>query len=255
MFLASRWPIFVCLFLVSCEPAFPPDENEGRFSVTRVSADVRTLAADEFQGRAPGTDGEKMVLDFLVGQFKDAGLKPANEGSFLQAVPLVSLTASSDMTLDIEGPKFSTRYAVGSEAMLSTKRVQQEVSLDASELVFVGYGIVAPEYDWDDYAGADVHGKTVVILVNDPGFATADPELFRGNAMTYYGRWTYKYEEAARQGAAAVLIIHETDAAGYGWDGVRYRLSKGRRPAVVRMQTCYRVGLRQFPYSSPGNFQ
>ncbi|MCH8958890.1 MAG: peptidase M28, partial [Proteobacteria bacterium] len=158
---------------------------------------MQRLASDEFQGRAPGTEGEKRVLDFLVAQFEDIGLQPANAGSFLQAVPLVSLTASPDMTLDIEGPEFSARYAVGSQTTLSTKRVQREITLDTSEMVFVGYGIVAPEYGWDDYAAADVRGKTVVILVNDPGFATADPALFRGNTMTYYGRWTYKYEEAA----------------------------------------------------------
>lgn len=220
MSLASRWPLCICVLLVACESAAPPDENLARFSASRVAADVQRLASDEFQGRAPGTEGEKRVLDFLVGQFEDAGLQPANQGSFLQAVPLVSLTASPDMTLAIEGPGFSARYAVGSQTMLSTRRVQREISLDNSEMVFVGYGIVAPEYAWDDYAAIDVRGKTVVILVNDPGFATADPELFRGNTMTYYGRWTYKYEEAARQGAAAALIIHETDAAGYGWDVV-----------------------------------
>ena len=220
MSLASRWPLCVCVLLVACESAFPPDENLARFSANRVAADVQRLASDEFQGRAPGTEGEKRVLDFLAGQFEDAGLRPANQGSCLQAVPLVSLTANPDMALAIEGPGFSARYAVGSQTMLSTKRVQREISLDNSEMVFVGYGIVAPEYAWDDYAAVDVRGKTVVILVNDPGFATADPELFRGNTMTYYGRWTYKYEEAARQGAAAALIIHETDAAGYGWDVV-----------------------------------
>ncbi|MEE8464480.1 MAG: M28 family metallopeptidase [Gammaproteobacteria bacterium] len=220
MSLASRWPLCVCVLLVACESAAPPDEKVARFSANRVAADVQRLASDEFQGRAPGTEGEKSVLDFLVGQFEDAGLQPANRGSFLQAVPLVSLTADPDMSLAIEGPEFSARYAVGSQTMLSTKRVQREISLDNSEMVFVGYGIVAPEYAWDDYAAVDVRGKTVVILVNDPGFATADPELFRGNTMTYYGRWTYKYEEAARQGAAAALIIHETDAAGYGWNVV-----------------------------------
>lgn len=220
MSLASRWPLCVCVLLVACESAAPPDGKVARFSANRVAADVQRLASDEFQGRAPGTEGEKRVLDFLVGQFEDAGLQPANQGSFLQAVPLVSLTANPDMTLAIEGPEFSARYAVGSQTMLSTKRVQREISLDNSEMVFVGYGIVAPEYAWDDYAAVDVRGKTVVILVNDPGFATAEPELFRGNTMTYYGRWTYKYEEAARQGAAAALIIHETDAAGYGWNVV-----------------------------------
>ncbi len=233
MSLAFRWPLCVCVLLVACESASPPDEQVARFSASRVAADVQRLASDEFQGRAPGTEGEKWVLDFLVGQFEDAGLQPANQGSFLQAVPLVSLTANPDMTLAIEGPGFSVRYAVGSQTMLSTKRVQREISLDNSEMVFVGYGIVAPEYAWDDYAAVDVRGKTVVILVNDPGFATADPELFRGNTMTYYGRWTYKYEEAARQGAAAALIIHETDAAGYGWNVVATGWS-GERFDLVR---------------------
>ena len=233
MSLASRWLLCVCVLLVACESAAPPDEKVARFSANRVAADVQRLASDEFQGRAPGTEGEKRVLEFLVGQFEDAGLQPANQGSFLQAVPLVSLTANPDMTLAIEGPGFSARYAVGSQTMLSTKRVQREIALDNSEMVFVGYGIVAPEYAWDDYAAVDVRGKTVVILVNDPGFATAEPELFRGNTMTYYGRWTYKYEEAARQGAAAALIIHETDAAGYGWNVVATGWS-GERFDLVR---------------------
>ena len=220
MFLASRCFLFVCVLLVACEPAVPPEENIFSFSASRVSADVQRLASDEFQGRAPGTEGEKRVLDFLVRQFESAGLKPANRDSYLQAVPLVSLTAEPGMTLSIDGPDFSARYVAGDDTMLWTKRVRSEVSLQASKLIFVGYGIVAPEYGWNDYADADVQGKTVVILVNDPGFATADPELFRGNTMTYYGRWTYKFEEAARQGAAGALVIHEKDAAGYGWDVV-----------------------------------
>ncbi len=182
---------------------------------------ITILASDEFGGRAPMSEGERLTLNYLEKQFKDMGLKPMFGDSYRQAVPLVSIEANPDMALsisDMEGNVHS--FAYGSEVMLSSPRVAEEVSLSRSELVWVGYGIVAPEYDWDDYAGINVEGKTVVMLVNDPGYATQNPELFNGNSMTYYGRWTYKYEEAARQGAAGALIIHQTAPAAYGWNVV-----------------------------------
>jgi len=182
---------------------------------------VSTLASDEFGGRAPMSEGERLTLDYLEKQFKGMGLKPMFGDSYRQAVPLVSIEADPNMALSIsnmEGDVHS--FAYGSEVMLSSPQVVEEISLNRSELVWVGYGIVAPEYDWNDYEGIDVKGKTVIILVNDPGYATQNPELFNGNSMTYYGRWTYKYEEAARQGAAGALIIHQTAPAAYGWNVV-----------------------------------
>ena len=181
---------------------------------------IATLSSDEFGGRAPMSEGERLTLDYLESQFKAMGLEPMFGDSYRQPVPLVAIEATGDMTLGISDPDGNRlhAYANGPESALWTTRVVEETGLENSELVWAGYGIVAPEYDWNDYAGLDVTGKTVIVLVNDPGYATKDPELFNGNAMTYYGRWTYKYEEAARQGAAGVLIIHETGAAAYGWN-------------------------------------
>lgn len=181
------------------------------------AAHVKVLASDEFEGRAPGGEGERNTVDYLTAEFRAAGLQPANGDSYLQGVPLVSITAEEVTPLAIGDGEETLTFRYQEDMMVWTKRYVEAESLADSDMVFVGYGIVAPEYDWNDYEGLDVEGKTVVILVNDPGFATGDPELFNGNAMTYYGRWTYKYEEAARQGAAGALIVHETEAAGYPW--------------------------------------
>ena len=177
---------------------------------------IKTLASDEFEGRAPSSKGEELTLDYLTKQLTAVGFKPGNGDSFLQPVPMVSIEASPDMTLSINGKD----YQYGSEMVMGSSRISELEQLKDSELVFVGYGVNAPEYNWNDYKGLDVKGKTVVILVNDPGFATQDPALFNGNAMTYYGRWTYKYEEASRQGAEGAIIIHETAPASYGWSVV-----------------------------------
>ena len=181
---------------------------------------ISSLASDEFGGRAPMSEGERLTLDFLEAQFKEMGLEPMFGDSYRQPVPLVAIEATGDLTLGVSNPDGETvlTFANGPESAVWTTRVVEKTGLENSELVWAGYGIVAPEYDWDDYAGLDVKGKTVIVLVNDPGYATQNPELFSGNAMTYYGRWTYKYEEAARQGAAGILIVHETGAAAYGWN-------------------------------------
>jgi Zn-dependent M28 family amino/carboxypeptidase len=181
---------------------------------------VRTLSSDDFEGRKPGTVGEEKTVAYLVEQFKKLGLKPGNGQSFVQQVPLVEILANADATLAISGHGHAQALSYGKDMVIWTKRVVPEASLQQSELVFVGYGIVAPEYQWDDYAQADVRGKTVVVLVNDPGYGSKDPQVFKGNAETYYGRWTYKLEEAARHGAAGVLLIHDPAAAGYGWNVV-----------------------------------
>ncbi len=185
-----------------------------------LAADIQTLASDEFAGRAPSSPGETKTIEFLRAEFMKLGLEPGHHGSFFHEVPLVAITADPNTALDVTGAEWRRVFSYGGDFMAWTKRVGPTSEITDSPLVFVGYGTVAPEYDWDDYDGLDVAGKTVVMLVNDPGFATQDPDLFNGNAMTYYGRWTYKFEEAARQGAAGALIVHETEPASYPWEVV-----------------------------------
>ena len=181
---------------------------------------VARLASDDFGGRKPGTSAEKLTLDYLVGEFRKLGLKPGNGTSFLQEVPIVEITAVSDAGLRFATGGNATDLRFREDMVIWTKRVKAAEYFEDSPLVFVGHGVTAPEYGWDDYAGIDMKGKTAVILINDPGFATQDATLFRGRAMTYYGRWTYKFEEAARRGATAALIIHQAAPASYGWDTV-----------------------------------
>ncbi len=177
---------------------------------------LKILSSDEFEGRLPTTEGEKKTIDYLVSQFKEAGLEPGNGDSYLQKVALMEITATPDMTMTIG----DNRFAYKEDMVASSKREQASVSLNDSELVFVGYGVNAPEYKWNDYEGLDVEGKTVVILINDPGFENPKSGKFQGTTMTYYGRWSYKYEEASRQGAAAAIIVHESAPASYGWSVV-----------------------------------
>ena len=182
---------------------------------------VLALADDVMEGRSPASAGEELAVAYLIDAYRQAGLKPPPGGDYRQAVPLVGVTPTAVTNLEITGADENTGVRGRAwTAVLWTKRLMETSSIDDSAMVFVGYGVVAPEYDWNDYAGVDVKGKTVVVLVNDPGFATGDSEFFNGNAMTYYGRWTYKYEEAARQGAAGVIIVHESEAAGYPWQVV-----------------------------------
>ena len=194
----------------------------GRMQAPAISAEeyarhIATLSADEFEGRKPGTAGERKTVEYLVAEFKKLGLEPGNGDSFLQQVPIVEITAGSDARLQLG----SAELKYMQDMVIWTKRLVPEISLADSPLVFVGHGVVAPELGWNDYAGVDMRGKTAVILINDPGFATNDPKLFRGRAMTYYGRWTYKFEEAMRQGAAGALIIHDDVPAAYPWDTVQ----------------------------------
>ena len=190
------------------------------FSVDALEASIKLLSSDEYEGRGPASKGETLTINYLADELKKAGLTPGAGESYFQEVPLVSIstTPESDLVVKTSDTEMSLQF--GADAVLWTKRVSEKESIVNSELVFVGYGVVAPEYDWNDYAGVDMKGKTAVILVNDPGYATQDANLFNGNAMTYYGRRTYKYEEAARQGAAGAIIVHEEGAAGYPWEVV-----------------------------------
>jgi Zn-dependent M28 family amino/carboxypeptidase len=179
----------------------------------------KTLSSDAFGGRKPGTVGAERTTAWLVEQFKRMGLQPGNHGEWFQTVPADSTELlNTDVTLDIAARGRTDHFAYRSEMMAQTLLAKAKVDLAQSPLVFLGYGADAPAWHWNDYAGTDVKGKTVIVLVNDPGFATGDPKLFNGRAMTYYGRWIYKYAEAALQGAAACFIVHTSDAAaGYPW--------------------------------------
>ena len=183
---------------------------------------VKELSLDSYEGRAPGSAGEEKTVAYLIDRFKKAGLEPGNNGSWTQDVPLVEITAKNVSALSIadkSGKAMS--FAYGSEFVVGSYRETPKTKIDQSEMIFVGHGIVAPEKGWNDYEGLDVKGKTVVIMVNDPDFDATDLKGdFGGKAMTYYGRWTYKFEEAARQGAAAALIIHDDAPAAYGWNVV-----------------------------------
>ncbi len=192
-----------------------------------VLAHTKVLASDEFEGRAPGTPGEERTVAFLVDQFKKAGLKPGNpDGTYIQKVPLVGITPSPAPLVFKKGAATQT-LKWKDDVVAWTKHVAPTASIADSELVFVGYGVVAPEFNWDDYKGIDVKGKTLVMLVNDPPVpdpanpSVPDPKTFGGKGMTYYGRWTYKYEIGAQKGAAGVLIVHETEPAGYPFNVVQ----------------------------------
>lgn len=214
------FPVVVALvvLLAGCATRTPsPSTKLAPISATEYQRHIATLSSDEFEGRKPGTAGERKTVQYLIDEFKRLGLKPGNGSSWVQEVPIVEITAGSDASLRLG----SRELTYSRDMVIWTKRLVPEASLADSPLVFVGHGVVAPEFGWDDYAGIDMKGKTAVILINDPGFATNDASLFRGRAMTYYGRWTYKFEEAARQGAAAAIIIHDDKPAAYPWDTVQ----------------------------------
>ena len=213
------------------------------FSEARFRAHVERLASDEFEGRAPGTEGEKKTLEYIEREFRAAGLEPGAGGSFLQAVPLVEIATHPDEAMDVRGARGSLTLGHGDDMVVWTRRPVPESRLAGAELVFAGYGIVAPEYGWNDYAGLDMRGKIAVVLVNDPGYATQDPNLFTGNAMTYYGRWTYKFEEAVRQGAAGLFVVHETRPAAYPWDVVRNGAAQPQFDLVIDDYASRRLAL------------
>jgi len=182
---------------------------------------VQHLASDEFGGRGPGSPGEEKSVEYIKAQFARIGLQPGNGSDWFQTVPMVETTADESTALNLTVAGTPQVLTFGNDMVIGTRTGQAQVSIKDSGLVFVGYGVDAPEQKWNDYAGIDVKGKTVVMLVNDPGFHANDAKLFDGKRMTYYGRWTYKFEEAARKGAAAALIIHDTEGASYGWDVVK----------------------------------
>ncbi|WP_217317951.1 M28 family peptidase [Rhodanobacter sp. C03] len=236
------------LFLVACHHHSASDKNssygDATFSPgiieTDVSQHVKVLASDAFEGRAPGTQGEQRTTDYLIQQFKRIGLQPGNRGSWLQAVPYVQSTLqhANQMRLAIDGSKDRSELSFGSEMVVGSPANEPHAAIKDSPIVFVGYGVDAPEQQWNDYDGLDLKGKTVVMLVNDPGWSSQDPMLFKGRELTWYGHWASKFEAAARRGAAAAFIVHDTVAAGYpwsvvqtGWSGPQFSLPTSEDPA------------------------
>lgn len=211
---------FIALIAAGGATAASPDAGP---SIETMKEVVKEISSDAYEGRAPGTVGEEKTLAYLVQRFEALGLKPGNSGSWFQDVPLVEIDAKNVSALRFTGRKSTVSAKYGPEMVVGTYRTRQpHIEVKDSPVVFVGYGINAPEKKWNDYAGINVRGKTVIILVNDPDYQS--PALrgpFNGRAMTYYGRWTYKFEEAARQGAAAAIIVHDTVPAAYGWNVVQ----------------------------------
>lgn len=188
--------------------------------LTRLAGDIGILASDSLLGRAPCTTGETRTIHYLEKRMREIGLEPAFGQQFLQEVPLVKITSLVPGLIDLQTAGGKLSFTTGSDITVWSPIKAEEINLKNSDLVFAGFGIDAPERKWNDFAGIDVRGKTILVMVNDPGFYTGDTALFRGKAMTYYGRWRYKFEEAERKGAAGCLIIHRDDAAGYPWSVV-----------------------------------
>ena len=205
--------LLFCLLIFSCST------DREISTIENLHLLIETLSSDDMQGRNPGTEGGQIAKNYISDKFSETNLKTFGK-SFFHEVPAVSSTLEDSSFFTISFRDRDRKLSYGNEVVFWSKRNQNNQKINSSELVFVGYGIVAPEYDWNDYDGIDVQGKTVVILINDPGFDTGKLRLFNGRSMTYYGRWTYKFEEAARQGATAAIIIHEEEAASYPWSVV-----------------------------------
>jgi Zn-dependent M28 family amino/carboxypeptidase len=223
--IVSRTGLFLAVVcaMLSCnqQQSGGPSADAGMaaFNKDTLAADIKTLASDDFQGRRPFTPGETKTINYLVNAYTGLGLEPGNGNSFTQDVPLVEISPAAPPAMEIHSKKAVLHLQDLTDFVCWTEKPDSVDILDNSDIVFAGFGVVAPEYNWNDYAGLDVKGKTVVVMVNDPGFY--DSTLFKGHTMTYYGRWTYKYEEAARQGAKACLIIHNTAAASYPFSVVQ----------------------------------
>lgn len=207
------------------------DAGASVMSADSLKKHIAVLASDEYQGRKPFTEGETKTINYLKAQFSLAGLEPGNGESYFQEVPMVNITTAAAPSMQVLSAKGNFNLKGFDDYVIWTDKTDSLITLTKNDLVFAGYGVVAPEYNWNDYAGLDVKGKVVLVLVNDPGYNSGDSSLFKGKTMTYYGRWTYKFEEAARQGAKGCLIVHNTQAASYpfsvvqnNWNGSRLRL-------------------------------
>ncbi|PZX46860.1 M28 family metallopeptidase [Algoriphagus chordae] len=208
----------VSILFFSCAGDKEGESELAQVEQVTLAKHLERLASDDFMGRKPFTEGEVLTVNYLKDEFEKLGLTPGNGDSYFQDVPMVEISGTPSEHMIIFGENGSFDLTVSKDFVATSNKQSANISLENSDLVFAGYGVVAPEYGWDDYAGVDWEGKTAVVLINDPGFQSGDSTLFKGDEMTYYGRWTYKYEEAARQGAAGLIIIHDTEPASYGWN-------------------------------------
>jgi Zn-dependent M28 family amino/carboxypeptidase len=226
------------LLASSCQS---PEGKPYQISKESVEPHIVELASDEFLGRKPFTKGETKTVLYLEQAYKDLGVEPGNGESYFQEVPMVSILTQPAPTMTIKSKSQSLELKGLEDYVIWTQRTDSLLTVDRAELVFAGYGIVAPEYGWNDYKNIDVKGKIVVLLVNDPGYGTEDGSLFRGNTMTYYGRWTYKMEEAAKHGALGTLIIHNTGPAGYGFNVIQNNWNTSRLSLDIRNTPTYQA--------------
>ena len=235
--------VSIAFLLASCNPketVFEENDGLAAFSADSLGKHIAALSDDGFEGRKPFTEGEIKTIGYLKDNFIAAGLEPGNGNSYFQEVPMVNITTHAAPVMDVRSAKGNLTLKGPDDYVIWTDKTDTSVSLDNDELVFAGYGVVAPEYNWNDYEGLDVKGKVVMVLVNDPGFNAGDTSLFKGKTMTYYGRWTYKFEEAARQGAKGCLVVHNTEAASYpftvvqnNWNSSRLRLDpRGKNETI-----------------------
>ena len=231
----------------------------GYIDTKKLRERVVKLSADEFEGRGPGTEGGRRAAQYIADQLRSVGVKPGNGKSYFQDVMMVGVKADPNSRLEVAGPDGAKSFSFGDEFVATTSSQMENVTVD-SELVFVGYGVDSPIYNWNDYSGPaeDYRGKVLLIMVNDPPATSDEPNLFGGRALTYYGRWTYKYEEAARRGAAGVILIHTDESAGYGWNVVRtsngnwrYEIARGAgdRTPFLKMKSwmTYNAAKRMLP--------
>jgi len=212
--------LMVCTLVLGMGHSAAAQEKRVKIDPKRIRAHVKYLSSDALEGRGTGQKGGDLAAEYIAAQFKSYGLQPASDaGTYLQSVPMVSMKTLPDTTFTLAPANGQPVRLNNLDDFVTSNESQTESADIDAPIVFVGYGITAPEYQWDDYKGYDLKGKVALLLVNEP--ASDDPKFFKGKALTYYGRWTYKFEETARRGAVATLIIHRTDLASYGWDVVR----------------------------------
>jgi Zn-dependent M28 family amino/carboxypeptidase len=230
------------LFLAGYLTACSSKTESYQFQVADLEPNLITLSSDEFMGRMPFTAGEELTTSFLESKFKEMGLEPGNGDSYFQEVPMVSIITYPEQSMEFKTAQGSVMGEGLKDFVIWTQRTDSVVKVEDAEVVFAGFGIVAPEYGWDDYKNLDVKGKIVVVMINDPGFGSEDSTFFKGNTMTYYGRWTYKYEEAVRQGALGCLIVHNTIPAGYGFNNIQNSWKASKLYLDDRGQDKYKLG-------------
>ena len=234
--------LLALLLLTGCIASCSSKTESYQFQVADLEPNLITLSSDEFMGRMPFTAGEELTTSFLESKFKEMGLEPGNGDSYFQEVPMVSIITYPEQSMEFKTAQGSVVGEGLKDFVIWTQRTDSVVRVENAEVVFAGFGIVAPEYGWDDYKNLDVKGKIVVVMINDPGFGSEDSTFFKGNTMTYYGRWTYKYEEAVRQGALGCLIVHNTIPAGYGFNNIQNSWKASKLYLDDRGQDKYKLG-------------